>query len=74
MKQKALFPIVLCFAIVQGIWAQIGVSTERELLTAVANGGSVVMTADIQLGSALKIENGKTVTLDLNGKTLSTPQ
>ena len=39
-----------------------------------SNGGSMVMTADIQLGSALKIENGKTVTLDLNGKTLSTPQ
>lgn len=71
MKLKFTFLSILLLAIVQGMWAQTEAGTESALRTAVENGGDVKMTANISLGSALKIQNGKTVTLDLNGFTLS---
>jgi len=56
-----------------GAWAQMEVGTEEALRAVINENGSnksVKMTADIQLGSRLVIENGKNVTLDLNGHTL----
>ena len=56
-----------------GAWAQTEVGTEEALRAVINENGSnksVKMTADIQLGSRLVIENGKNVTLDLNGHTL----
>ena len=38
---------------------------------AIANGGNVTLTTDITLSETVVIESGKTVVLDLNGKTLS---
>ncbi|KWW33462.1 MAG: S-layer protein [bacterium F083] len=74
MKKTFLMTLALLCAVAQGAWAQTEVGTEAAL-TEVINGDgsykSVKMTADIQLGSHLVIENGKNVTLDLNGKKLS---
>ena len=56
-----------------GAWAQdpTPVSKEGDLRTAVqTNGANIQLTADIQLENYLNI-NGKTVTIDLNGHTLS---
>ena len=75
MKKKLLLlTIALLCAVVQGAWAQTEVGTEEALRAVINENGSnksVKMTADIQLGSRLVIENGKNVTLDLNGHKLS---
>ena len=75
MKKKLfLLTVALLCAVVQGAWAQTEVSTEEALRTVINENGSnksVKMTADIQLGSRLVIDNGKNVTLDLNGHKLS---
>ena len=73
-KNFLLLTIALLCAVVQGVWAQTEVSTETELRAVIDATGSyksVKMTADIQLGSRLVIDNGKNVTLDLNGHKLS---
>ena len=66
--------LVLLCLMVQGIWAQnsvITVSTAKDLTDAIADGASNIQLSDnIQLGSYLDID-GKTVTIDLNGYTLS---
>lgn len=46
-------------------------AAEFDLLTAVANGGEVVLTSDVVLTTPLVIANGKTVSIDLNGFTVS---
>ena len=75
MKKKLfLLTIVLLCAVAQGAWAQTEVGTEEALRAVINENGSnksVKMTADIQFGSHLVIENGKNVTLDLNGHKLS---
>ena len=75
MKKKLfLLTIALLCAVVQGAWAQTEVGTEEALREAIGSTGSnksVKMTADIPLSSRLVIENGKNVTLDLDGKKLS---
>ena len=43
----------------------------EELLLAAQNGGSVTLTEDVTITEALTIANGVTVTIDLNGKTLT---
>ena len=66
--------LALLLAVVQGAWAQTDVSTEQALKEAIDGDGSnksVKMTADIWLSSRLVIENGKEVTLDLNGHKLA---
>ena len=71
MRLKVL---ALLLAVAQGAWAQIDVSTEQALKEAIDGDGSnksVKMTADIWLSSRLVIENGKNVTLDLNGHKLA---
>lgn len=45
-------------------------ANEAALVKAVNNGGDVKLTKDIALTDVLRIPNGVTVTLDLNGKTL----
>lgn len=47
--------------------------TEAALVAAVNKGGEVKLTKDIALTDVLRIPNGVTVTLDLNGKTLRIP-
>ncbi|MBP3757168.1 MAG: hypothetical protein J6I61_07805, partial [Prevotella sp.] len=73
-KNFLLLTVALLCAVVQGAWAQTEVKSETELRAVIDATGSyksVKMTADIQLGSHLVIENGKNVTLDLNGHKLS---
>ena len=70
MKQKALFLFALLCTIVQGAWAT-DVATEQELRIAVTNNADIRLTQNIVLSDYLGIENGITVTLELNGKTLS---
>lgn len=46
------------------------VTTEAELAQALNAGGTVVLGADIELDKALVVAEGKTVVLNLNGKTI----
>ena len=46
-------------------------AAEFDLLTAVANGGEIVLTSDVVLTTPLVIADGKTVTIDLNGHIIS---
>ena len=48
-----------------------GVATESELREALAAGGNVKLTGSITVNSAIEIPAGKTVTLDLNGNTVT---
>ncbi|MBQ8388509.1 MAG: right-handed parallel beta-helix repeat-containing protein [Clostridia bacterium] len=47
------------------------VSTVSALKNALANGGDYVLTADVALDEGMTVPNGVTVTLNLNGKTIS---
>ena len=47
------------------------VTTEADLIAAIAAGGDVTLGADIALANPITIPSGTSVTLDLNGKTLS---
>ena len=70
--KKILFLLVLLCAVAQGAWAQTKVANERELRAAVQiNNVEIQLTQDIALSNYLGIDNGITVTLDLNGHTLS---
>lgn len=72
MKKNLLMTIVLLCMVVQGAWAQTKVSTADDLKTAVqTDGANIKLTADIELSSYLNINNNRTVTIDLNGHTLS---
>ena len=54
-----------------GAWAQTSVNSESSLRNAITNGvENIQLTANIQLENYLNI-NGKTVTIDLNGHSLS---
>ena len=67
---KKILTTILAMALGASSWGAT-VSTEAELRTAIAAGGDVTLGADIALTSTLEIS--KSVTLDLNGKTLSKP-
>ena len=72
-KNFLLLTVALLCAVVQGAWAQSEVKSETELravIDATGSNKSVKMTADITLSSRLVIDNGKTVSIDLNGHTL----
>ena len=69
-KIRYLIIALLC-AVVQGTWAQTEVSTENGLRSAITDGAYIRLMADIALSEKLEIGNGKIVTIDLNGKTLS---
>lgn len=47
------------------------VSTEEAFVAALANGGTIVLEADIALDQALVLDNGKNVTIDLNSHILT---
>ena len=51
--------------------AKVKIDSEAAIKSAVSKGGTVKMDADIELVSILTVPSGVTVTLDLNGKTLS---
>ena len=77
MKTKAFMMIaLLCLSFGgwgAGAWAQTEVSSESALTTALSGTSpiNITLTANIELSNYLGIEDGKNVTIDLNGKTLS---
>ena len=71
MKKQLFLILALLCAVAQGAWAQTEVSTADDLKTAVqTDGANIKLMADIELSSYLNI-NSRTITIDLNGKTLS---
>lgn len=66
---KLLVLFLLC-TFAQGAWAQTHVATESELKDAISSGNTIVLDNDIQLESRVSV-NVETLTLDLNGHTLS---
>lgn len=64
--------ILLLVMIVGTITTNAQVTTESELRSAIAKGGTVILGADIELGSTLEISND--VILDLNGKSIEYKQ
>ena len=72
-KQLVGILLAMMAGAAQGAWAQTDVSTASELTEAIANGANIRLTRDITLTAYLQIGNGssQTVTIDLNGYTLS---
>ena len=73
MKKATLAILAALLTVAQGLWAQTIVETEADLLNAVQNSQTVKLGKDITTasqGGRLDINNGVTVTLDLNGHTL----
>lgn len=77
MKFKRMLAIILCFAIVFSTMSfnvfavESMVGTEAELKTALAEGGTIVLSNDITVAEQLVIPEGVEVTIDLNGKTIT---
>ena len=74
-KNKLLLLLALLMTAVTGAWAQstpTEVSTFADLQTALSAGNDVKLTANIQFTSAIEISGSKKITIDGNGKTLST--
>ena len=65
----ALVAIMSSFSV--SVWAQTTVTAAAELTEALANGGEVTLGADITVNETQTIPAGVSVTLDLNGKTVS---
>ena len=65
----ALVAILSSFSV--SAWAQTTVTTAAELKEALANGGEVTLGTDITVDETQTIPAGVSVTLDLNGKTVS---
>ncbi len=75
LKIRYLIIALLC-AVAQGAWAtDYNVGNETDLRNAIVDGANIKLTADIELSDYLSIGDGgsstPTVTIDLNGKTLS---
>lgn len=68
----AILALVMALALCSVSWADATeVKTEAELTTAVSNGGEIKLGANITLTSMLTIPADKTVTLDLNGLSIT---
>ncbi len=73
MKKATIAILAALLTVAQGLWAQTIVETETDLLNAVQNSQTVKLGKDITTasqGGRLGINNGVTVTLDLNGHML----
>ena len=67
-----ILALVMALALCSVSWADATeVKTEAELTTAVSNGGEIKLGANIKLTSMLTIPADKTVTLDLNGLSIT---
>ena len=67
-----ILALVMALALCSVSWADATeVKTEAELTTAVSNGGEIKLGANITLTSMLTIPADKTVTLDLNGLSIT---
>ena len=67
-----ILALVMALALCSVSWADATeVKTEAELTTAVSNGGEIKLGANITLASMLTISADKTVTLDLNGLSIT---
>lgn len=73
---KKLLATVLALVLALGLcsvsWADAAeVKTAEELATAVSNGGEIKLAGSFELSKILEIKDGKRVTIDLNGNTLT---
>ena len=67
-----ILALVMALGLTTAAWADATeVKTEAELTTAVSNGGEIKLGANITLTSMLTIPADKTVTLDLNGLSIT---
>ena len=72
MKKTLLFTIALLCMVAQGAWAtDYNVGNETELWGAIENGANITLTQDITISSAITLNNGITVTIDLGGHNIS---
>ena len=71
--KKYLLTLLTAVIYAMAAWAQTSVSTDSELREAVkTDGANIIVTADIDLSnSTLEIASNKSVTINLNGHTLS---
>lgn len=68
LKFVAFTFVAMVFAVTSVNAAE--VNSKSGLLECLANGGTCTLTADVELDERLVVSTGKTVVLDLNGKTL----
>ena len=66
-----ILALVLALGLCSVSWADDGVTTAEALAEAVEAGGEIKLTGNITLTSTLEITNGKNVTIDLNGNTVT---
>ncbi len=66
-----ILALVMALGLTTYAWADEGVTTAEALKTAVETGGEIKLGADITLTSMLTIPADKTVTLDLNGLSIT---
>ena len=71
MNKTISMVIALLCMMVQGAWALTYVSNAEQLIDAGKNGGDVRLSDNITLSTTLVVSEGKTLSLDLNGYTLS---
>ena len=66
-----ILALVLALGLCSVSWADDGVTTAEALAEAAEAGGEIKLTGNITLTSTLEITNGKNVTIDLNGNTVT---
>ena len=67
-----ILALVMALGLCTVSWADITtVSNEKELKDAVAGGGEIKLAGSFELSKSLEIKDGKRVTIDLNGNTLT---
>ena len=72
MRKIQFLIIALLCMVAQGAWAtDYTVGNETDLRNAIVDNANITLTADIALTNYCEISDGKTVTIDLNGHTLS---
>ena len=72
MAKRIFLSLATLLIVAQTVWADITVTTESDLRTAVQTNQTVTLGGNINLNGRLDID-GKTVTLNLNGHTLKRP-
>lgn len=73
ISRKALWLMAALLVLAQGAWADVVVTGESALKSALADGGVVKLGNDISLSGTLVIDNGYDVIIELDGHDLKLP-